>query len=247
MVRANELVITLMAALALSACGDDGGGGGGDPEPVTDQNTLNLAKTSAQSTSSLAGIQAGADASAAQTPVSTVGNSVMALANQYRAVKLQAQAMSQGLSAAVLEQAQAAGDNGTITFENNHLSANLHYAQNTGAGESIIDYVAEMDIIPIDGGGWTFDGTFGIAYSGTTSGYDIDYDYDAEYSGLKLDATNCAVAGSISVDYDLSISGGALDQLPAAQRAQIADQIGGEGNITLNFGPNCGDVTAEGT
>jgi hypothetical protein len=243
--RANELVIGLLAALALSACGDDGGGGGGDPEPVTDQNTLNTGKTTAQNTQSLATIQAGADTAAAQGPVTTVGSSIMTLANQYRAVKLQS--MAQGLSVAGLERAQTAGETGTITYENNHLAADLHYTVNTGTSDALIDYVADLDIVPVEGGGYTFDGTFGIAYSGNSAGYDIDYDYDAAYEGLKLDTANCPIAGSLSVDYALSISGGALDMLPAASRAQIEDQIGGEGNITLTFGPNCGDVSAEGT
>jgi hypothetical protein len=238
---ARQFAMGVAAALSLAACGSDGGGGS-DPEPVTNQQTLDLGKSAAQTSSSLAGIQASAGAQGAQGAIGDVGNGIMQVANQYRAAKLQAQAMQQGLRVATAEQAEEATED-TLTFENNHLSASLHYDMATIR----YDYVADLDILPQDGGGHAFDGTFSIHYQGSSSGYDIAYAYDATYDALTLDGAGCAVGGSLSVDYDLSVSGGALDQLPAAQRAQIEDQIGGGGTITLTFGPNCGDVAAEGT
>lgn len=242
MLRAKFLVLSIGAALTLAACGGEEGGGG-DPEPVSDPQVLDTGKTTAQSSSALAGIQAGADSSAAKGPITSVGGSIMALVNQYRALQLRAQAEGHMAPLAVARQAQTAEGTDTIKFEDDHLSANVHYSQ----PQATIHYVVELDIVPQEGGGFVLDGTFDLEFQTTQQQYTIDYDYAAVYSGLTLDAMNCPVAGSLSVDYDLALSGEILDQYPPEQRRQIENQMGGQGNITLTFGPDCGDVAAEGT
>jgi hypothetical protein len=236
---------TLSLGLFTTACGgDDGGGGGGKGAEVTDQSTVTSAQTTADASKSLTSIQPGGDASTAQGPVSQVGGAMSGLASTHLNSKRAAKA-SAGLTAiqAALETAVSAQTlENTITYENDHLSANLSY-DNAGTTWS---YVVELDLPATADGGRQIDGTFDLAYALNNAQYNVDYTINGVYTGFTVDAAGCAVAGSIKVDYDLSVSGAFLEQLPADQRAAVAEQAGGSGSVTMEFGPACGDMAVFG-
>ena len=100
-------------------------------------------------------------------------------------------------------------------------------------------------MVELDIGENTLDGTYQLDFSASTGQYDVTYDYDVVYEQLVFEA-NCAVSGTIKVDYAFEVGGAFLDNLPAEQRAQIAGQVGGEGHIEATFGPACGDVVVTG-
>lgn len=226
-----RLASLTLSTLALAACGDDGGGGGGKGETVDNPQVVEQGKATATATQSLTTLMPGADSAAAQGPVMQVGNAMNTLVSQYRAAKLQAQAT--GLSAAEL--AQTAEN--AVNYTGDHLSANLVYDQ-TGIQFS---YVVELDM-PAVNGGRQIDGTFDMNYEATNAQYNIKYGYNGVYEGFTTDAAGCAIAGTIAIGYSWDVSGALFDQLPADQRSAIKDQIGGDGTVTLEFGPACGDV-----
>jgi hypothetical protein len=220
-----------LSTLALAACGDDGGGDGGKGKAVDNAQVIEQGKATATATTQLTTLMTGTDSAAAQGPVMQVGNAMNSLVTQYRAVKLQAQAG--GLSSAELAQAVE----NTVNYTGDHFSANLVYDQ-TGIQFS---YVVELDMPAVDGGR-QIDGTFDMNYEATSAQYNIKYAYNGVYTGFTMDAAGCATAGTIAIDYTWDVSGAIFDQLPSDQRAAIKDQIGGDGTVTLEFGPACGDV-----
>lgn len=233
MLRCSSLTLAslTLSTLALAACGDDGGGGGGKGDTVDNPQVVEQGKATATASTQLTTLMPGADSAAAQGPVAQVGNAMSSLVTQYRAVKLQAQAG--GLTAAEL--AQTAEN--TVNYTGDHLSANLVYDQ---AGVQF-SYVVELDM-PAVNGGRQIDGTFDMNYEVTSAQYNVEYGYNGVYTGFTTDTTGCAIAGSIAIEYNWDVSGPLIDQLPAEQRRAIEDQAGGDGTVTLEFGPACGDV-----
>lgn len=124
--------LILPSAFLFVACGSDGGGGGKGSE-VTDPNTVQSAKGTAEATKTLTAIQPGADSAAGQGAVSQVGGSMMNLVNGYKAAKLQAAAGSA---------AQPQTTPGTFTYENDHMSADFTYSQ----ANYNIQYKVELDL-----------------------------------------------------------------------------------------------------
>lgn len=232
--RALALSATALCTLGLTACGGDDGGGGGKGDEVTNPMVIEQGKATATATTQLGSIMPGADASAAQGPVMQVGNSMNTLVTQFRSVKLQEQAGA-GAGPAAYGQGQATENQ--FSFADDHLSANLIYNQSNIS----FSYVVELDM-PVVDGGRQFDGTFDLNYDATSAQYTIKYGYSGVYEGFKTDTAGCAVSGTIGIDYLWDVSGPLFDQLPADQRAAVKDQMGGDGRVTLEFGPNCGDV-----
>lgn len=234
--RALTLTTTALCALTLTACGGDDGGGGGKGDEVTNPMVVEQGKATATATTQLGSIMAGADANAAQGPVMQVGNSMSTLVTQFRSVKLQEQAAA-GLAA----YGQGQATENQFSFENDHLSANLIYDQSNIS----FSYIVELDM-PVVDGGRQFDGTFDLNYEAVSTQYTVKYGYNGVYEGFKTDAAGCAVSGTIGIDYLWDVSGPLFDQLPADQRAAVKDQMGGDGRVTLEFGPACGDVKVYG-
>lgn len=218
-------------ALTLAACGGDSGGGGGKGSEVTDANTVTAAKGTAEATKSLTALMPGTDAANGQGAVSQVGGSVMNLVNGYRAAQLQA-------ASGAIQQAQATP--GSFSYENDHISADFTYA----SGGYNVQYLVELDVPAVDGGR-QIDGTVDMSFQ-VMQGYNIDFTYNAVYDAMTLDAAGCATGGSIVVNYDMQLSGPSYDAQPPEAKKEIAKQWG-DGKLTVEFGPACGDVKVFGT
>lgn len=231
----------LFGALCLSACGDDDGGGAKADKPVDSPAVTTSANALGQQSSAFTSIST--EAGTGESTISQVGNSVQLFANSHQSYKAQAaassglQAAEQGLS--VIEQAQAAGE-GTYSFDGSHLVASFQSDGGSAGGSYTIDYNVDMTIADR-----VISGDFSLAFAFNNGQYDIDYAYDATYDALTLDEAGCAVAGGFTVNYDIAISGGIFDMLPAEARAQVAAAYQG-GVVAATFGPNCGDVAVTG-
>ncbi len=221
----TNLIVAALCTFAF-ACGGDEDSSESAGEPIEDQATIDRGKDTAQTSQTFTTLEEGMDDAAGKGPITSVGGAIQAWVGQHQASKAQAQAMSLGLESAM--QAQVA-EGGTYSFENGHLSADLTY----NTPQAAIHYAAELDI-----GENTLDGTFDLDFSASQAQYEIAYDYAVTYEGVVFTA-ECATAGTIKVDYAFEVGGALLDNLPAEQRAMIADQVGGEGHIEATFGEGC--------
>lgn len=239
----HPLRLSLLAlALITPACGGDDGGDGGSTTTIEDQATVEQGRMTGQSNSALTALPDGVDASSAQAPISQVGQAIQALAARHQQWKAMsaAGAAQQGL-VGQLEQAQSA-ETGEVSYVDGHLQANIVWS----SANADIHYRVDLQISPIETGGYTLDGTFGLAFSASTAGYDISYDYDAQYDALTLDATGCPIAGTLTLDYAVELGGDLFNQLPPEARAQVEAQNAGGGRIQAEYGEACGDVVVAG-
>lgn len=236
-----RLLAVMSAGALFVGCGDDESGP--KTKTVEDTQTLESSKTLGNQSGHLATITVGTDAMAAKGPITTVGGAMQQLVGLHQNAKVQAR---QGAAVGGLTQAQME-EGGTVTFEDGHLSADVSYASSTGGTSVSVHYLVDLHITENDLGGHDIDGSFDLEFSVSQANYEVSIDYDGEYEALKLDGDGCAVAGKVAVAYDYKLGGELFDQLPADQRAAIKKSAGGgSGYIAISFGPNCGDVSAEG-
>lgn len=223
----TRLVIIAFGA-ALFACDDDGGSSGTSTSAVDDPATVTGGKNTAENSAQLTALGDGVDMNAAQGPISAIGGSMQQWVGSFQAYNVQQ--MQAGLTSS----SHAQGVN-EVSYENNHLSANITYSGN-GAD---IHYAVELDIVPSDPG-HTIDGTFDMDFA-IMQIYEIDITYNGVYSALKLDGMGCPTSGSIALDYAYEVK-----NLPANVPAEAAGQIEQSGSLVATYGPNCGDVAVEG-
>lgn len=242
--KLEQILILSLACAFTTACGDDGGGGA-TTSTVEDPQTIEAGKTAASRSVELGTFTETTDGAGAQGVLSTVGSSLQAWAGRHQAT--QAMARSQALTAEAIDAVEQAQTANEFSYADGRLSANINY-DGAGAGGTVsYHYEVELDIGETADGGRSLDGTFNIDFAVTNPQYDIAYTYDATYDAMATDAEGCAVAGSITLIYDLDISGGVFDSLPAEQRSAISGQLGAGGTLKATFGPACGDIAVEGT
>ncbi len=224
----NRIMVLGLTA-ALFACDDDGSSGA-STSPVEDPGTVMGGQATGERSAQLTTLQAGTDANGAQGPIASVGAAMQQWVGSFQAYNAQQMAASRsGLSSA----SRAMGDN-EISFEDNHLSATVSYAN----GQTSIHYVVELDIVPTEPG-HELDGTYEMAFS-TTQIYEVSISYNAVYDALKLNADGCPVSGTISLDYSYDV--GDVPNLPP----EAAGQLEQSGSLEATYGPNCGDVAVAG-
>ena len=223
----------LLAALLTFACGDDDSGP--STKPVEDQATIDQSQDTARKSEAFTQLPAGADESAAQPVITTVGQSVQTLVSRHQAA--QAQAMAQGLSVRYDAQVMEGGD---FSFDGGHLVADVNYAN----GATSIHYQVDLQIDIADGAG-SLDGTYAFDFSSSQGVYDVSTQYDVNYDALTFSG-GCTSGGTMTVDYAFEVSGDALANLPPAAREQVAAGVGGGGRIVAQFNEDC-SVTVEGS
>lgn len=233
-------IATATSALFLCACGDDDGGA--SVAAIDDPATVMQAQRTGEQSATLTEIPAGTDQSGAQAQITQVGQSLQAFASQHQAFKAQQMTRSAGLTAGPLgslTQGQAAE---MFSYEDGRMLANINYDTPTAS----VLYQVDLRIDETDPG-HLIDGFFKMDFAVSQGMYDIQYAYDAQYGGVAFDGAGCPVGGSVSVSYSINLAGEFLDQLPAEARAQLEQTAAGNGRVVAAFGPNCGDVSVEGT
>lgn len=234
------LCLSAAFSLTLAACGDDDGGA--STAPIDDPNTVMQGQATGEQSKALTEISAGTDQAGAQGQISLVGQSIQAFASQHQAYKAMQQTAGLRAEPAALMEITRGQAAESFTYEDGHLSASVTYS----SGQAAVLYMIDLQIDETDPG-YTIDGTFNMEFSSSQGMYDVAYAYDAAYNTLSFDGAGCPVGGSIQVKYAFSVSGDFINNLPPEARAQIEDQVAGNGQVTASFGPACGDVVVEGT
>jgi hypothetical protein len=227
----NRFTLALAAALALTACDDEGGGA--KTQTIEDPATVQAGQATGQQSVALTQVQPAGGAEGAQVQFNQVGGALQAFVGQHRSFKAQAQAQG-GL--AVAELAQTAEN--SFSYTDGHLVASVNYSDGTTSVVYNVD-------LQIDGNG--IDGTFALDLQTSQQMFEVDYTINAVYDGFKLDGVGCPIEGVITVDYDITVGGAFLDSLPPEARAQAAAGVAAAGRVVASYGPTCGEVSVEGT